>query len=118
MTFRLQLSQDLSGKLVIPSLHRLGCSLQAGTRRIEELDGFVAQGFVERIAKFARAGEAMPGLLRHSFMHHASDRLTHRRVDVGSRRRNLPANGLNDLVGSGALERMPSSKGLVGDNAQ
>src|SRR5277367_5702686 len=102
MALSFQLSQNFTGELVIAGLHCFGGTFQAGpsARRIEELDGFVAQGFVESIAKLTGAGEAMPGLLRHALVYDAADRLTHGRVDVGSRRRNLVANRLDDLIGA------------------
>ena len=51
-------------------------------------------------------------------MQHAADRLAYARIQLGRERRNLPENGVNDFVGTRALERVAARHGFVADHAQ
>src|SRR5579863_1493940 len=120
MSFRFQFAENLPGKLVVSRFERFGGALQTRTRtrRIKELDLLVAQRFVEDLTELACACVTVPGLLRHTLVHHAPNGLAYRRIDLRSRRWDLFADGFDNLVCPGPLERLPAGERLVAHHTQ
>src|SRR5579864_3712170 len=105
---------------MIAFLQRLGSAFEPRAQlcRIEELDWFIAQGFVETVAKVTRIGEPVPRLFRHPLMDDATDGLIHFGIEFRYRRRNLMPDGIDDLFFIGATERMSSGQSFVTYDAQ
>ena len=120
VAFRLEFRQDLDGKLIVGLLESLPGPLQARADfcRVKDFDRLVAHGALQGIAKIARGGKTMVGLLRHGFVNDPGDGRAHHGVEVGSRGRNMMKNGLDDVMLGRAFEGAASRQSFKGHHAQ
>ena len=120
MALGFQSRQKLSSVLMIAFLQSLGSALQPGTKlgSVEKFDRLVAQCLVETVAEVTRTGEAVPGLFGHPLMDHATNRFIHFGIEFRRRRRNLIADGVDNLLFVGPAEGMPSGQRFVAQHAQ